>query len=217
MVRVRRPARKSPALVSLLAALAAAGAARCEPLAGTALVKALRHGGYVLVMRHASSPPAPPPERDADPGNVKLERQLDARGRRTAQETGAAIKALRIPIGAVWSSPTYRARETARLAGLPKPMIAQQLGDRGKSMQAATASQAVWLRTRASQRPRTGTDTVIVTQYPNIQAAFGDKAAGMGDGEALVFHPDGKSAELTARIPITEWPALASGEAKNVR
>ena len=41
------------------------------------LVDELRHGGYVLVMRHASSPANPPDKSAADPENVALERQLD--------------------------------------------------------------------------------------------------------------------------------------------
>ena len=57
----------------------------------------------------------------------------------------SALHALHLPIGAVWSSPTYRARETAQLAGLPAPKIAAELGDSGHSMQAATTGQANWL------------------------------------------------------------------------
>lgn len=33
------------------------GAGSAQTLSGEALVKALRQGGYVIVMRHASSPP----------------------------------------------------------------------------------------------------------------------------------------------------------------
>ncbi len=202
----------SLALTCVLMALAAAGSAGAGPLAGAVLVRALQRGGYVLVMRHASSPPAPPGAGDADPGNRRRERQLDAKGRRDAEAMGAAIRALRIPVGVVWSSPTYRALQTARLAGLPTPRVAAELGDRGKSMQAATERQAAWLRAAAAARPRARTDTIIVTQYPNIQAAFGRAADGMGDGEALVFRPDGGAPILAARIAIERWPALAANE-----
>jgi hypothetical protein len=46
---------------------------------------------------------------------------------------GKAIKTLGIPVGEVWSSPTYRALETVRLASLPNPTTAVELGDNGQS------------------------------------------------------------------------------------
>jgi phosphohistidine phosphatase SixA len=175
-------------------------------------VNALRQGGYVLVMRHASSPQTPPTAAAAEPGNTRLERQLDDAGRSSARAMGAAIKALGIPIGQVWSSPTYRARETARLAGLPAPTLADELGDAGQSMQATSATQSGWLRAKAAESPRAGTDSILVTHSPNIKAAFGQDAAGLSDGETLVFHPDGKGGEdLIGRIKIEEWPGWVSG------
>jgi phosphohistidine phosphatase SixA len=195
----------------VLTSLALFGAARAQGLSGADLVKAMQRGGYAIVMRHASSPRTPPAAAEADPANVNHERQLDETGRRTASDMGAAIKALRIPIGEVWSSPTYRALETIRLARLPQPKTAVELGDGGQSMQAAGGEQTAWLRAKATQSPRSGTDTVIVTHYPNIAAAFGDAASGLADGEALVFHPNGGSApDLVGRIKIEAWPTLAA-------
>jgi len=108
-------------IVRLLAAAAiltgsAAGGARAEQLAGDSLVAALRQGGYVLVMRHATSPEARPDKAIADPENTNLERQLDQTGRDTARAMGEAFKKLGIPVGTLLSSPTYRALETVRLA-----------------------------------------------------------------------------------------------------
>lgn len=100
---------------------------------------------------------------------------------------GAALRALGVPIGTVWSSPSYRARQTATIAGLPSPKIAPELGDNGQSMQATSNDQTAWLRRHVTELPRRGTDTVIVTQYPNISAAFDAAATGMKDEEALVF------------------------------
>lgn len=180
-------------------------AARAEALTGPALVKVLPQGGYVVVMRHASSPMAPPPADQADPGNPRGERQLDEAGKREAAAIGAAIGALHIRIGAVWSSPTYRALETVRLAGLPRPMTAPELGDRGVSMQAASGDQASWLRAKADEVPKAGTDTFIVTHFPNITAAFGDEAKGLADGEALVFRPGPDGPMLVGRIKIDDW------------
>jgi hypothetical protein len=87
-----------------------------QTVAAEALVKLLRQGGYVLVMRHASSPREVPDKQAANADNVKLERQLDEAGRAGAAAMGKALRDLKIPIGSVLTSPTYRAVETVRLA-----------------------------------------------------------------------------------------------------
>ena len=198
-------------LTAALMGFAAVGPVHAEPLAGTALVKALRQGGYVMLIRHTSSPAATPDKRTADPENVKLERQLDQNGRDTARSMGQAIKKLGIPLGDVLSSPTYRALQTVRLASFGKAQPFPELGDGGQSMQAVKDTAAIWLRNKVAERPRAGTDTVIVTHMPNIAAAFGPTANGVADGETLVFLPDRKGgAELVARIKVEEWTSLAS-------
>ena len=206
----------TPRSIAWLAALAAimtvsvAAAARAEQLSGASLVAALRQGGYVLVMRHTSSPPARPAKEAADPENTNRERQLDQVGRDTARAMGAAFKTLGIPVGAVLSSPTYRALETVRLAALGHAEAFAEIGDGGQSMAKVSGSPTEWLRAKAGEPPQSGTDTIIVTHMPNIAAAFGDAANGIADGEAMVFRPDRKgAAEFVARIKVEEWPALA--------
>jgi hypothetical protein len=196
--------------VAVLAAVPAFAAAQGGGFPEPELIRALRRGGYVVVMRHASSPAEPPAPAEAEPGNSGRERQLDASGRAAAIAMGEALKTLQIPVGEVLSSPTYRALETARLAGLGSPKTFPELGDAGKSMQALPASQGAWLRAKAAERPRAGTNTFIVTQYPNIQGAFGQTAANLTDGAALVFFPKARSrSRLLGRIPIEDWPRLA--------
>jgi hypothetical protein len=53
---------------------------RAQNLEGAALVRALERGGYVVVMRHASSPSDPPAKDSADAENTRDERQLDEKG-----------------------------------------------------------------------------------------------------------------------------------------
>ena len=197
-------------LVALLTALTLPGAAQAETLSGTALVQALRQGGYVLLMRHASSPHDVPDKATANPDNVKPERQLDQTGRDTAMAMGAAMKKLGIPVGDVLSSPTYRALETVKLAGFGTAKTYEELGDRGASMSAqAVVGWASWLKMRVSKKPRVGTNSILVTHSPNIAAAFPGEARGLSDGEVLVFLPEGTGAVLVARVKIEEWPRLA--------
>ena len=125
---------------------------------------------------------------------------------------GKAFRDLRIPIGKVLSSPTYRALETVRLAQFGTAQTFPELGDNGASMQAAKADQAAWLREQAAQFPR-DKNTLIVTHLPNITGAFPQLASGLADGEALIFGPDGKGgAVLVARVKIEEWPTMAGRE-----
>jgi phosphohistidine phosphatase SixA len=181
--------------------------ATAQTIAGHELISALRAGGNVIVMRHASSPQQTPDKQTAAPDNVKLERQLDEAGRTTATAMGKAIRALKIPIGEVISSPTYRAMETVRLAQLPNPRSQPELGDGGQSMQGAGEAQVAWLKDRVTHATA-GTNVVIVTHMPNIARAFPDWGA-VADGEAVVLRPDGKGgASIVGRIKIEEWPRL---------
>jgi phosphohistidine phosphatase SixA len=173
-----------------------------------ALVTSLRQGGYLIVMRHASSPREAPDKKSANPDNVNAERQLDQEGRTTATALGQAWRALKIPIGEVLTSPTYRALETIRYAQLPNPAARPELGDNGQSMSGGTEAQAVWLRSRVLQFPK-GTNTVLITHLPNLTRAFPQWANGMEDGEALILGPDGKGVvAMIARVKIGEWAAL---------
>ena len=177
-----------------------------QELSGSALVKALRSGGYVLVMRHASSPRELPDAQTANPDNTTRERQLDEAGRTTATAMGEAVRRLGIPVRQVFTSPTYRARETVRLLGLKDVMPIEELGDAGRSMQAAGDAQAEWLH-KTVARAGAG-NTLVVTHMPNIARAF-PNASDIADGETLVFHPDGKGGTmLVARVKIEEWPRM---------
>jgi phosphohistidine phosphatase SixA len=194
-------------LISIVVLSCGLTAAQEKELSGSALVAALRKGGYVMVLRHTSSPRETPTKQTANPDNVKLERQLDEMGREGATAMGNALRSLRIPIGDVLSSPTYRTQETVKYAKLGNPDLHAELGDRGQSMQGVSESDGAWLREQSGKVPKTG-NTVIVTHMPNISRAF-PQVTGVSDGETLIFRPDGKGGSvLTGRIRIEQWPLL---------
>jgi phosphohistidine phosphatase SixA len=173
------------------------------------LLRALRSGGCLIVMRHASSPREAPSPADAAPGNGSGERQLDAKGKETARAMGAALRKLNVPVTEVLSSPTFRAQETAMEAGLPKPSLVPELGDGGQSMAATGEAEARWLRQKVA-RPAGRGNLILITHFPNIRAAFPDQAADLADGEALVFVPDaGGGTRMLGRIRIEEWTSFA--------
>jgi phosphohistidine phosphatase SixA len=190
-----------------LALLAAASQARA---ADADLIAALKSGGYVIVMRHAHSPMTLPAKGEADPQNTTGERQLDAEGKAQAEALGKGIKAHGVPIGPVYSSPTYRALLTLRLMGLPGATPQAELGEGGASMSAAASGPAgaAWLKAKVAEAPPRGSNTLLVTHVPNLTNAFGDQAKGVGDAEAMVFRPDGRGGtELAGRIKPEAWGA----------
>jgi phosphohistidine phosphatase SixA len=200
-------------LAFLTLTVVTATASHSASVYGQNLAAELRTGGYVILMRHASSPRKPPDAATADADNSNVERQLDEAGRSSARAWGEAFRQLHIPIGQVLSSPTYRALETIKFAQLGKPTTYPQLGDGGQSMIAdKSGARGAWLRSKAAETPAVGTNTLIVTHFPNILEAYPTAAVGLADGEALILHPDGRGAAmLVARVKTDEWAHLDAG------
>lgn len=191
--------------LGLAVMLSLAGSPYAQSLDNDALVRALQSGGYVLLMRHASSPAQPPDADTANADNPDRERQLDETGRRTATAMGIALRRLAIPIAGVESSPAYRTRETARLAGFSDIKISAFLGNQG--MQNSSGSNTAQLRDSLSAAVP-GANRLLITHSPNIAAAFPDLSPPVEQGEILVFDPQVSVTQPVSRISIDEWPDL---------
>lgn len=189
-------------ILALLAGIA--GAAGAQSMTQSQLVTALQKGGMVVVMRHASSPRERPDAASAAPGNTNLERQLDARGRREAIAFGEALKRLGIEFSRVGTSPAFRARQTANLAGLRVLLVHDELGN--EDMRDAGADRAAWLRRQTATVPEAANE-LLITHGPNISAAFPDVGR-TAEGEALVFNPALNNRVPIGRIAIDAWPDL---------
>ena len=190
-----------------LAALAASlcwivsGSSHGQTASPESIAEMLRDGGYVLVMRHASSPREVPNQRARNPRNTEGERQLDETGRAHATAVGYSFRALGIEIGEVLSSPAFRAAETLLYLGYEDAEAVEQLAPGNEN--------AAWLREKAAERPAEGMNLLIVTHAPNIAAAFGDAASGMSDGETLVVRPGGDAAQVVGRMTVEDWAKQA--------
>jgi phosphohistidine phosphatase SixA len=84
--------------------------------ADEALWAAVREGGHVLFIRHALTTPG-----FGDPPGLRVEdcatqRNLSEEGRVQARRLGEGLRARKVPVGEVLSSPWCRCIETARLA-----------------------------------------------------------------------------------------------------
>jgi phosphohistidine phosphatase SixA len=203
--QTRSMTRKAFCLAVAFAAVSG-GAAQAQMMPGSPLLDGLRKGGYVLVMRHANSPAMPPAKAQADPENVKLERQLDQMGRDTAKAMGESFKRLRIPVDVI-SSPTYRARLTSQLAFGVAPKTAPELDEGAEGMASkADVARVAWLRKAIGERPAPGKNTILITHAPNISGAFDIPVQ---SGEVLIFSPGGSNAATPlARVKIQEWVTI---------
>lgn len=185
-------------------------ASRLETTATTSvnrLVTDLKHGGYVIVLRHGATNQN---QADTDPfhlENISAQRVLSAQGRQDAAAVGDAFRKLSIPLGKVYSSQFNRATETAKLVSGKDVTTTPDLTEGGLVVSPAeNARRAKALKTMATTAPDAGVNTLIVTHKPNILDAFGVDWFNSKEGEASVFKPDGSNnLVLVARVQAADW------------
>lgn len=76
----------------------------------------LRKGGHVILMRHASTEPGLGDPKGYRLDDCATQRNLSEAGRAEARRVGERVRAERVPIARVYTSPWCRCRETAKLA-----------------------------------------------------------------------------------------------------
>ncbi len=159
------------------------------------LLRALRSGGHVILIRHASTVPG-----IGDPAGFVLtdcatQRNLSEAGRAEAARIGATFKAERIPVGQVLSSRWCRCLDTARLAfGKVSPWPAL---DSHFDHPADGAAQAAAVNSGIAARETAGENLVLVTHQVNISALTGVSPA---QGEAVVTRRAGNALRVVGRL-----------------
>ena len=157
--------------LAFVALLVATGSVRADEAAAWA---ALRQGGVVALMRHGDAPGV------GDPDGWRLDdcttqRNLSERGRDEARSVGARLRAERIAIARVLSSPWCRCVDTATLVGVGpvqvEPAFANAfvLSDRREALR--DGGQAVIGRWRGPGV------LLVVTHGENIRALTGRSPA----------------------------------------
>jgi broad specificity phosphatase PhoE len=99
--------------LALLMALAASPAWAIDE---AQLWQQLRRGGNVILLRHASTMPGLGDPQGFSLDDCSTQRNLSDAGREEARRVGERLRAERVPIGNVYTSPWCRCRETATLA-----------------------------------------------------------------------------------------------------
>jgi phosphohistidine phosphatase SixA len=106
-------------LTLILAATPAAAQQPSTPStvpARSELLDRVRQGGLVVACRHALTDHSRQDIRPIDTTDRSKQRNLTDRGRAQAESLGLAIRAARVPVGEVFTSPMYRTRESGELA-----------------------------------------------------------------------------------------------------
>ena len=175
------------------------------------IAQALRAGGLVIVVRHGATFAD---QADADPlnfDNIAAQRNLNDKGKILAKEFGVALREAGVPVGAVYTSKYNRAYETAVLAGFKDIEKTADLTEGGLVVSPNENNRrSEALRKLLATVPKAGTNTILVTHYPNIIAALGKDWFDVKEGEASIFRPENGSYKLLNRLQMDEWSRISA-------
>jgi broad specificity phosphatase PhoE len=206
----RRTVATLAATVGLLAALgfAIAGHVAADD---TNIVKALRAGGFVMVVRHGATFPD---QADTDPlnfDNIAAQRNLNDKGKALAKAFGNAIREAGVSVGKVYTSKYNRAYETAVIAGFKDIEKTADITEGGLVVSPNENNRRVdAFHKLLGTAPTPGTNTILITHKPNIVDALGKDWFDVREGEATIFRPENGSYKLIARVQMEDWPHMAA-------
>jgi len=167
-------------LLALLPAPLVASCAETRDLAGD-----LRHGGYVIYLRHAETDTKPEPAV-ADIRDCLWQRNLTAAGKQQALAVGKVLQGLGVRYGLVQSSPFCRCRDTAQLVATRPAQILPELQyhvTQSPNEQTATVER---LRTLVSNREPGGRCTLLVGHAPPFKTLAGIELA---EAQGAIIRP----------------------------
>lgn len=180
-------------------------------LTGEKLLGALRHGGYVLYFRHFHTDHTKWHEDPIKPRHAEMtvrdfvascdqQRPLTEFGRHRARHVGELLRALRITVGVVRSSPYCRALESATLlAGRAPDDTTYALVHRGGGL--SYEQMAANVRPLLSEVPPPGTNAMLVGHRPQM-----DDMRLIEEGECFVLKPLGAGRfDLVATLYDSDW------------
>jgi phosphohistidine phosphatase SixA len=173
----------------------------------------MKKGGYVVLIRHGRTDESAD-TKDASPldlSNCSGQLMLNEVGKRQAQAIGEAFKKAEVPVGKVVASAYCRAMETGRLAfgkaeGSDALLLEAFVPAVGTPASPPWPQRVEMMKQMIAAAPPVGTNTVLITHFPNVKAALGIQ---IGFGDAAILKPDGNGgAVVVARITAKEWASF---------
>lgn len=178
--QTRRTIAYALAVPILAAALPAAGFANDTPMEPQALIDAMKGGGHVVFIRHATTEKDYADQVDAVMGDCSTQRTLSEEGWAEAKALGDAFRAHDIPVGNVVSSQYCRAWQTADLAfGRFETNADLNFEPAEDYTQAQTATMRAQMMPHLAAIPENG-NTVLVGHDDPFDAATGIYPEPMG-------------------------------------
>jgi phosphohistidine phosphatase SixA len=205
-----RALRVSALATAAVGALWAAPACAQVKISDADLIKALRAGGYAIIMRHA---PADPDMADAAPlnfKNIKTQQPLTESGKAAARAFGDWLRIIGVPVGEVLTSRFNRAFQTAVLAGFAAAKPTTELTE-GSLVVSPNEQRrrASALKQLAAAPIASGSNRLLITHRANMAQAFGKEWFEVKEGEASIFKVTNGSYSLVTRLQIEDWGRLA--------
>ena len=183
--------------------LAEAAPQTSEILSTSELIKTLQKGGYIIYMRHGPTNRA---QRDTDRQNLEncqTQRNLSESGRKQMTLVGNAIRALKIPVGEVLSSPYCRCKDTAKLCfGRFKVEPDLQFSISKNKVESSRLGQR--LHAMMMEAKPGSKNIVLVGHTANLKDGLG--VWPKPEGVIVVFQKQGDKIVFKGMIKPGEWP-----------
>lgn len=180
-----------------------------KELKGLALVRALKGGGYILYMRHASATVGADQGLPTIPNwweNCAIQRNLSDAGREQARKVGEALRELSLPISEVKTSQFCRNLETARLMGFKSVTVTEEL-NHPVGQRTGGPDVNIARYKHLTQVPKPGTNVLLVSHTQGSAKPAERMLGQVQEAEIIVYLPDGKGeTEPVARMPLADWP-----------
>lgn len=173
-------------------------------LSGARLVSALKSGGFTLYFRHAATDHSQTDRNRSAFDDCLLQRNLSETGRRDARDVGETLRAMKLAVSEVISSPYCRTMDTARL------MFGRANASRDAIGQMTTSGKPDYsaLEKILATPPVGATLRIIVSHGNPLQAIAGGPE--LAEGEAAVIRGDGTRWTIVARIRVGDWRGLST-------
>lgn len=193
-------------LAALLAVTMAASPAIQDTteLSADSLLKALRQGGYTIMLRHARTDRSVMDKPNYSNSDRSTQRNLNDAGVADAKAIGIVMRDAAIPVGEIVSSPMFRTRETAQMA-FGEPVLSPEL----RSLDESPEQRALIVKA-----PAKGTNRVLVTHHFTIERYVPGISLGeIGESEAVVIRTDAAGKiQLVGRFTLEDWSRLSGGK-----
>jgi phosphohistidine phosphatase SixA len=167
-----------------------------------AIIEMLRHGGYVLYVRHGVTNHEQSDSDLSDLNNCQTQRNLSAQGKTESAELGKAIQQAGIKLSTVLSSPYCRCVDTAQTA-FGQVDIAPSLRATFNENEQTTKQLLVYLGKQLTEVPPEGTNSVLVSHSANLREVTGIWPK--PEGVVHIFKPNGQSYQHIGKILPEQW------------